>query len=110
MRAEQVPGRDPERPQDDPWDADAVRFLLGQPGGAKWTRGVLMEALRRQPRLSRQRLNDAARFAAAHGVRQVEEPRGRGAIVRLYRSDSGAPEYPRDAEERRSLLQQVGRR
>jgi hypothetical protein len=44
-----IPQRDPDRPQDDPWDADAVRYLLAAGGGAQgWTRGVLMECLRRQ--------------------------------------------------------------
>lgn len=99
-----IPNRDPDRPQDDPWDADAVRFLLGQPDGARWTRGTLMEALRRQPRIHRQRIDEAARLAAAHGVEQIEEPRGGRTIVHFYRTDPAAPSYPRDADHRRQLL------
>lgn len=70
----EAPARDPDRPQDDPWDADAVRYLLGQPDTARWTRGTLMEALRRQPRFDRTRIDEAQHLASAHGVRQVEEP------------------------------------
>ena len=102
-----VPPRDPERVTDDPWDANAVRWLLGRPGGSSWTRGTLMECLRRQPNRLRSmpaRVEAAARFAAANGVEQSEESRGGGKVVHLYRTDADAPEYPADSEERRLLL------
>src|SRR4051794_33183639 len=45
-----MPARDPERPQDDPYDSNAVRYLMDTPEGSSWTRGNLTECLRQQPR------------------------------------------------------------
>lgn len=84
---------------DDAWDNDAVHWLLLQDRSTKWTRATLMEALRRQERLVRDRpkvIADAARFAARYGVRQVELSRGNRTITRLIRTDAGAPPYPSD--------------
>jgi hypothetical protein len=103
----QVPERDPERPQDDPWDANAVRWLLGQPGGGAWTRGKLMQCLRKQPAQGARTPADvqhAADFADRHGVKRVAEEYGTQFVVRLYRTDAGAPSYPRTPQERRELL------
>lgn len=102
----EVPERDPERPQDDPWDADCVRYLLAQPGVAdRWKRGPLMECLREQPgRLTTMpgRVEEAADLAQHHGVeRRRDSP---GSTIHLYRSDPGAPKYPADDQERRALL------
>lgn len=102
-----IPDRDPERPQDDPWDADAVRYLLGQSDVGTWTHGNLRECLRRQGnRMKRQPelVGEAARFARRHGVEQRDGARGRGILVRLYRTDPDAPEYLADERERRRLL------
>lgn len=93
------PANYPNPRNDDPWDNDAVRWLLLQDGGTKWTRGSLMEALRRQERLVRDQprvVADAARFAARFGVRQVELPYGTRTITRLVRTDAKAPPYPAD--------------
>ena len=91
----------------DPWDVDAIYWLLEQPGGEEWTRSSLGECLRRQPsRVENEpdRVAAAAAFARRHGVHQREFSRGRGVIVRLYRTDSDAPSYPIDEVERRRLI------
>jgi hypothetical protein len=91
------PSSYPNPRNDDPWDNDAVHWLLEQPGGERWTRGVLMECLRRQPnQLARnaERVADAARFAKRHGVIQEATARGGRPITRLYRTDDKAPDYP----------------
>lgn len=84
---------------DDAWDNDAVHWLLHQDQSAQWTRGTLMEALRRQDRLVRNRPNivaDAAQLAARFGVLQVELPKGNRTITGLIRIDAGAPSHPSD--------------
>lgn len=104
-----VPPRDPERPQDDPWDADAVRCLLGTPEGKHWTRGDLMECLREQRnRVVKQprRVEEARRLAATYGVERRPHTDDRKQTVHFYRTDPGAPAvYPSSAHERRSWLQ-----
>jgi hypothetical protein len=68
---------------DDPWDNDAVQWLLRQPGGEGWTRGTLFKALRRQPGWVSQRperVEQAAALARRHGVQQREEPYGKGSM------------------------------
>lgn len=102
------PNRYPNPRNDDPWDNDAVQWLLQQAGGNRWTRGVLFEHLRRQRRLVERdapRLAEAAEFARRHGVLQVEmfdHDLGKQ-IVHLLRTDGAAPQYPSDrvAAERR---------
>lgn len=99
-RTPRVPARDPDRPQDDPYDADAVRFLLAQPGGQAWTRGSLTEHLRGQPRLAVDRVAEARSFALRHGVRVHVHDDGRTA--HFFRSDPEAPiPYPTSEAERR---------
>jgi hypothetical protein len=91
------PSTYPNPRNDDPWDNDTVHWLLDQPGGDAWTRGVLMECLRRQPNQltrNRQRADDAARFAKRHGVVQERSVRGCGSIIRLFRTDDDASDYP----------------
>ena len=91
------PSTYPNPRNDDPWDNDAVHWLLDQPGGEAWTRGVLMECLRRQPNQlarDRRRVDEAARLAKRHGVAQERTERGNGFIVRLFRTDCDAPVYP----------------
>jgi len=85
---------------DDPWDNDAVHYLLDQPDVAiSFKRGPLMECLRRQPnRLKNQphRVQEAAEFARRHGV--IQKPVYNAEIgkttVRLIRTDPRAPKYP----------------
>jgi predicted DNA-binding transcriptional regulator AlpA len=104
-----VPPRDPERPQDDPWDANAVRYLLDTPEGCTWTRGNLMECLREQGnRLAREpdRVRDAARLAEQHGVERRADPGGK--TLHFFRSDRKAPRpYPSSAAERRAWLREA---
>jgi hypothetical protein len=98
-----VPKRDPERPQDDPWDSDAVRYLLGFGDvRASWTRGTLMEHLRGQPRLAPGRVEAAAKIALRHGVSRRSDPDG--TTLHFFRSDAEAPGYPKSSAERRRLL------
>ena len=87
---------------DDPWDNDAVHFLLDQEAvSAVFKRGPLMECLRRQMnRLETQpdRVEEAKLLAARFGVRQIEcfdQHLGK-TVVRLVRTDADAPTYPDD--------------
>lgn len=89
----------PNPRNDDPWDHDAVQWLLLQDRNSRWTRGSLFEALRRQSHLERNRpdlLADASRLASRYGVRQIDVARGTGQITRIVRTDPGAPKYPSD--------------
>ena len=100
------PPRDPERPQDDPWDADAVRLLLGKPEGTQWTRGNLFECLREQGNRRKnqpEKVRQAADFAERYGVERHPDPGGK--TIHFFRTDSEAPRpYPSSATERRSIL------
>lgn len=102
----QVPSRDPERPQDDPWDADAVRYLLNTPEGGAWRRGGLMECLRKQGnRVARQpeRVAAAAALAKQYDVDCHPDPGGK--TMHFFRADGRAPRtYPASAAERRAWL------
>lgn len=98
-----VPPRDPERPQDDPYDANAARWLLSQPGGDKWTRGTLTEHLRGQAAKKPERIARARSFAARHGV--TVSAHADGGTVHFYRSDPAAPvPYPASETERRAWI------
>lgn len=100
-----IPDRDPDRPQDDPWDAEVVRFLLSTPEGQSWRRGELMECLRRQPnRLRKQpaRVAEAAALADKYEVERHPDPGGK--TIHFFRKGRGAPVYPGSATERRALL------
>ncbi|MFV0316207.1 MAG: hypothetical protein ACK5O2_04505 [Microthrixaceae bacterium] len=94
---------------DDPWDNDAVHYLLEQPDvDASFRRGPLTECLRRQAnRLDKQphRVAEAEQLARRHGVRQVllHDRRIGKDIVRLIRTDAQAPKYP---AERTAALDQ----
>lgn len=85
---------------DNPWDNDAVRWLLLKPDVAAAFKFVpLFECLRCQPaRVANQphRVEEAAHFARRHGVLQRQEFDGRlgKRIVRLYRTDPDRPRYP----------------
>lgn len=85
---------------DDPWDNDAVHYLLEKADvAASFRRGPLAECLRRQPnRLEKQphRVAEAEEFARRHGVRQAPmyDRRIGKDIVRLIRTDADAPQYP----------------
>ena len=91
----------PNSRNDDPWDNDAVSYLLTKPDVARvWKKGPLFECLRRQPGwIQKQpaRVEDAARAAKRHGVEQLamHDPRVGKDIVRLIRTDAAAPLYPR---------------
>lgn len=102
-----LPATYPNPRNDDPWDNDVVHWLLEQAGGAKWTRGVLFECLRRQPNQTAKdpkRVRAAAQFARHHGVVQRRKPHGQGTIIRLMRTDPAAPQYPSTEAERRAWL------
>ncbi len=92
-----TPSRYPNPHRYDPWNNDAVRWLLEQPGAEGWRYEHLLRALRRQRSWLEHR---SARVAAAealasrHGVLQQEQIRGSSTIVRLKRTDPQAPPYP----------------
>jgi transcriptional regulator with XRE-family HTH domain len=85
---------------DNPWDDDAVQWLLGHPEvTARFERGPLFECLRKQAnRLASQphRVKEAEDLARKHGVvqREVYDPGIGKTVVRLIRTDPDAPEYP----------------
>ena len=98
-----VPDRYENPRGDDPWDNDAVRWLLTQSGSERWTYQTLFEALRRQPAWVNKRpgrVADAAALAQRHGVKQRVEKRGQWEIVRLERTDQDAPSYPKPSKRR----------
>jgi predicted DNA-binding transcriptional regulator AlpA len=93
-----VPRRDPDRPQDDPWDADAVRYLMQF---TSRSRGWLMEHLRGQQRLDQNVVAKVRAMARKHGVEC--RPHIDGKTVHFFRSDPGAPTpYPTSETERRA--------
>lgn len=102
-----VPSTYPNPRNDDPWDNDAVHWLLAQPGGTAWSRHDLMECLRHQTgRLRKQPelVERAERFADEHGVQYEPTQRGRSTTYRLYRTDPVAPDYPASEAERRDWI------
>lgn len=99
-----VPLRDPDRPQNDPWDADAVFFLMRLTGRSKnW----LMEHMRGQSRLDQDTVQQARALAARHGVECRTHPDG--TTVHFFRTDSDAPRpYPASEAERRAWRSGTG--
>ena len=84
----------------DPWDHDAVCWMLEQLGPTtEWTYHNLFECARKQKNRME---NDVDRVVAAanvcgrFGVQQIElrDPKIGKLIVRLRRSDPGSPQYP----------------
>lgn len=109
-----VPARDPDRPQDDPWDANAVRYLLRTPEGRAWTRGTLMECLREQSNRKKSQPDKVAAAAALAERYKVERRTDPGDhVLHFFRNDGGpdAPDrYPRNSAERRAWLAQERRK
>lgn len=84
---------------DDPWDHDAVCWVLEQLGDSTWTHGVFFECARKQPNRKEKDLDrviEAARICGSLGVEQLEirDPKHGKMVVRLRRTDPDAPEYP----------------
>lgn len=84
----------------DPWDHDAVCWILEQLGpSTEWTYGVFFECARKQKNRKENDLDrviEAARICGSVGVVQLEvhdAAIGKD-IVRLRRTDAGAPDYP----------------
>lgn len=102
-----LPSRYPNDFGDDPWDNDAIHWLLDQPSVAdEWSRQRLFEAMRRQKRLVDAEHPDiarAAKLAQRFGINQVTVSRSSGTITRLHRTDPEAPQYPSHELERRRL-------
>ncbi len=100
------PPRDPERPQNDPWDADALLYLLSKPEGSQWSRGSLFECMREQGnRLKNQpdKVHQASDLAKRYGVDRRPDPGGK--TIHFFRTDAEAPRpYPSSANERRTIL------
>jgi hypothetical protein len=95
-----APTKFPNPRGDNPWDNDAVYWLLTHDDVAeRFDRHNLMECARRQPK----RLEDdldrvilAAQLCERHGVQQVQVFDGKigKTVWRLHRTDVDAPEYP----------------
>lgn len=98
----------PNPRNDDPWDNDAIHWLLDHEDvAAVFTRHNLFECARRQPRRLEDDLDNvilAAKFCERYGVEQVEvfDQRIGKRIWRLRRTDPEAPEYPDYSEPARS--------
>lgn len=96
----QPPEAYPNPRNDDPWDNDAIHWLLDHPDvAAAFTRHNLFECARRQPRRLQDDLDNvilAAKFCERYGVEQVEvfDRRIGKRVWRLRRTDPDAPEYP----------------
>jgi hypothetical protein len=105
MQGRNVPARDPDRPQDDPYDSNAVRYLLSHPEvAAAWTRGKLVEYGREQRRLvvgDPDRVREAAQVFERYGVDRRHH--NDGSTIHFFRTDPGAPSpYPSSEAERRA--------
>jgi len=100
QRGSDPPTAYPNPRNDNPWDNDAVHWLLDKPDvAAAFKRVPLFECLRCQPgrvRNQPHRVEEAARLARRHGVvqRQELDERLGKRIVRLYRTDADRPRYP----------------
>lgn len=94
------PSTHPNPRNNNPWDDDAVRWLLEQPGVAdRFKYGPLFECLRRQKNRvasGPERVDEAAGLARRYGVEQrpTWDPDTGKTIVRLIRHDEDAPAYP----------------
>jgi hypothetical protein len=84
----------------DPWDHDAVCWMLDQLGReGDWTYHNLFECSRRQRNRMENDLDrviEAANVCGRLGVRQIElrDPKIGKVIIRLRRTDPNSPEYP----------------
>lgn len=100
MTAEPTKYSDSNERGNDPWDHDAVSWMLEQLGpGPGWTYHNLFECARKQRnRLENDldRVIEAAALCGRLGVDQIElvDPRIGKTIVRLRRTDDDAPDYP----------------
>lgn len=94
------PERYPNPRNDDPWDSDAIHWLLDHDDvAAAFTRHNLFECARRQPGRMKNDLDNvilAARVCERYGVEQVQvfDAKIGKTVWRLRRTDAGAPEYP----------------
>lgn len=108
----------PNLRKDNPWDNDAVSWLLEHDDVAKhFKRTDLFECARRQPQRLAEDLDRvilAAQLCDRHGVEQLQVfDRNRGKTVwRLRRTDPGAPKYPdygADAPASRMVIEDADR-
>lgn len=84
----------------DPWDNDAVHWLLEHPDVSEvFDHHNLFECARRQPKRMQDDLDRvilAAQLCERHGVQQVQifDPKIGKTVWRLRRTDEAAPDYP----------------
>jgi hypothetical protein len=110
VRSPVVPRRDPAMLRTDPWDADAIRWLLGTEGAGTFRPHELLGCLRRQPAYLRRDADrvEEARTLAWEADLSVRPDAG-GQTIHLFRTDLGRPAaYPRSAAERRRWLKESG--
>ena len=100
-----VPARDAAIPSADPWDADAVRWLLFDDRFKGFGAAELLAYLRQQPAaLERnpERARHAQELAWDCALDMRRDPGGR--TIHLFRPDPQRPTYPSNAAERRAWL------
>jgi predicted DNA-binding transcriptional regulator AlpA len=104
-----LPARDPNRPQNDPWDVDACRYILrrlhedGRVG--RWNSDGLLIAGREQPTARPELVEQAIEVFKRYGVERRRDP-GRN-VIHFFRTDPDAPTHPVSAAERRAWRRQT---
>jgi hypothetical protein len=100
-----VPARDAAMPSADPWDADAVRWLLFDDRFEGFSPAELLAYLRQQPAMVKRnpkRARQAQELAWSCDMHMRPDPGGH--TIHLFRPDPQRPTYPGNAAERRAWL------
>lgn len=99
-----VPPRDPNRRQNDPWDVDACQYLLRRLEQdnrlGRWSADGLLVAGRAQPTARRDLVEQAEEVFATYGVERRCDPGT--TVIHFFRTDDDAPTQPQSAAERRA--------
>lgn len=100
-----VPARDAALPSADPWDTDAVRWLLADDRFKGFGAAELLAYLRQQPatvKRNPERARQAQQLAWDCDMHMRPDPGGH--TIHLFRPDPKRPTYPSNAAERRAWL------
>lgn len=99
-----LPARDPNRTQNDPWDVDACRYVLRRLRDdgclGRWNGDALLVAGREQPTARPELVEQAREVFRRYGVDRRPDP-GRN-VIHFFRTDPDAPTQPGSAAERRA--------